>query len=289
VEQTFEVAARPPFDAVALLSFLGQRTIAGVETYAVEPGRQHYARTVRLPSGPGTVELVWTGRTLLATTRTARADREDAAALVTRLCDADAPAAAIAAHLGRSEPLRRLVATRPGLRVPGTVDPAEVAFRTMIGQQISLAAAATAAAKLAAAYGAPVDLPDPALTRLFPSAHALAAVDPAALSMPRSRGRALVGLARALDDGAIDLARDRRRPVRRQQLLALPGIGPWTADYLAMRAFGDRDVLLDTDLVIKRELARREISSTAAWAPYRSYATMHLWFGSGVLTEPSGR
>ena len=281
IEQTFEVAAASPFDAVALLSFLGQRTIAGVETCTRRPGRFRYARTLRLPHGPGQLELVWTGRVLLATTRSDRADRDEAAATVTRLCDADAPSAAIAAHLSRSEPLHQLVATRPGLRVPGTVDPAEMAFRTLIGQQISLAAAATCAAKLAAAYGEVVDLPDPGLTRLFPSPAALAAVDPGSLPMPRSRGRALVGLARALTDGGLDLTEE---PERRKALLAQPGIGRWTVDYLAMRAFGDRDVLLDSDLVVKRELARRTITATAEWSPFRSYATMHLWFGSGVLT-----
>jgi AraC family transcriptional regulator of adaptative response / DNA-3-methyladenine glycosylase II len=228
------------------------------------------------------LELVWTGRALRATTQTARADRDEAAMVVARLCDTDATAPAIAAHLGRSEPLRALVAARPGLRVPGTVDAAEMAFRTLIGQQISLAAAATGAAKLAAAYGEAVDLPDPALTRLFPLPGALAAVDPETLPMPRSRGRALVGLARALVDGTVDLSAD--EPQRRKALLAQPGIGPWTADYLAMRAFGDPDVLLASDLVIKRELIRRAITSTIEWAPFRSYATMHLWFGSGVLT-----
>ncbi len=98
--------------------------------------------------------------------------------------------------------------------------------------------------------------------------------------MPRTRGRALVGLAGALASGALDLTAE---PQRREALLGQPGIGPWTADYLAMRAFGDRDVLLDSDLVIKRELARRSITATAEWSPFRSYATMHLWFGSGVL------
>jgi AraC family transcriptional regulator of adaptative response / DNA-3-methyladenine glycosylase II len=279
-EENFAVAATPPFDAVALLSFLGKRTIAGVEAYGVEPRGLRYARTLRLPHGPGLLELVWTGRVLLATTRTDPADRAQAAAAVSRLCDADAPAPTIAAHLGRSEPLRRLVADRPGLRVPGTVDPVEMAFRTLIGQQISLAAAATCAAKLAGAYGEAVELSDPALTRLFPSPAALAAVDPESLPMPRSRGRALVGLARSLAHGTLDLTAQPRR----QALLAQPGIGPWTADYLAMRCFGDRDVLLESDLVIKRELARRSITATAEWAPFRSYATMHLWFGSGVLT-----
>jgi AraC family transcriptional regulator, regulatory protein of adaptative response / DNA-3-methyladenine glycosylase II len=277
IEQSFTVPGTPPFDAVALLSFLGKRTIAGVETYAAERGRLRYARTLMLSHGPGLLELVWTGQALLATTWTARADRDVVAAAVGRLCDADAPAAAIVAHLGQSEPLRRLVAARPGLRVPGTVDATELAFRTLIGQQISLAAAATGSANLAAAYGEAVELPDAALTRLFPSAAALAAVDPDTLAMPRRRGHALVGLARALADGRLDLT-------DRSALLAQPGIGPWTADYLAMRAFGDRDVLLDSDLVIRRELARHNITATAEWAPYRSYATLHLWFGSGVLT-----
>jgi AraC family transcriptional regulator of adaptative response / DNA-3-methyladenine glycosylase II len=279
-QQTFEVAATREFDAPALLGFLGKRTIAGVEAYAVEAGRQRYARTVCLTHGPGMVELVWTGRTLLATTRSARTDRDEAAAVVRRLCDADAPAPTIAAHLSRFEPLRRLVANRPGLRVPGTVDAAEMAFRTMIGQQISLAAAATGAAKLATAYGEPVVLPDPSLTRLFPTAEGLAAVDPEQLPMPRSRGRAVVGLARALSAGTVDLVAEQDARARRKALLALPGVGPWTADYLAMRAFGDRDVLLDTDLVIKRELARRTITDTAAWSPFRSYATMHLWYAA---------
>lgn len=278
-EQTFEVAATPPFAAPELLGFLGSRTIAGVETYAVEGGRPRYARTLRLPQGPGMLELCWTGRTLLATTRSAPADREEAAAVAARLCDADAPATEIAAHLSRFAPLRRLVAARPGLRVPGSVTAEEMAFRTLIGQQVSLAAAATCAAKLATAYGERVELPDLGLTRLFPSAAALADVDPETLPMPRSRGRALVGLARALGDGTLDLDPARPGAERRAALLARPGIGPWTADYLAMRAFGDGDVLLDTDLVIKRELTRQGTTSTAEWSPYRSYATMHLWYG----------
>ena len=137
----------------------------------------------------------------------------------------------------------------------------------MIGQQISLAAAATGAAKLAAAYGErgrPARPgPDPAVS----PADALAAADPGgAADARRSRGRALVGLARALSAGTLDLAAE--QPGRsRAALLAQPGIGPWTADYLAMRAFGDRDVLLATDLVIKRELARRGITSTSGVGP----------------------
>ena len=116
MEQTFAVPAALPFDAVALLSFLGKRSITGVETYSEEPGRLRYARTLRLLHGPGMLELVWTGRALLAATQSDLADVEKAAAAVTRLCDAHAPSTAIGAHLGRSEPLRSLVATRPGLR-----------------------------------------------------------------------------------------------------------------------------------------------------------------------------
>ena len=287
-EQTFEVTGAQPFSAAALLGFLGRRTIAGVEAYAVTDGQVRYARTVRLAHGPGLIELTWTGRVLLATTRTARPDQDQAVALIERLCDAHAPAASIDAQLERSEALRRLVRSRPGLRVPGTVDTEELAFRALIGQQISLAAAATCAAKLASRFGEPVNLPGRELTRLFPSATALAAVDPAELPMPAARGRALVGLARILSDGTLDLVSDRPWASRRAELLATRGIGPWTADYIAMRALGNRDVLLATDLVIKRELARRGITTTADWAPFRSYATMHLWFGSPVLdTGPS--
>jgi AraC family transcriptional regulator of adaptative response / DNA-3-methyladenine glycosylase II len=152
-------------------------------------------------------------------------------------------------------------------------------FRALIGQQISLAAAAICAAKLADRYGEAVKSADPRLHRLLPTAEALAAVDPTELPMPRARARALVGLAGVLADGTLDLHSEQPWRQRRAALLAVPGIGPWTADYVGLRALGETDILLDTDLVIKRELALHGIAETTRWAPWRSYATMHLWQG----------
>ena len=274
-----EIEVARPFDGAALLSFLGRRCIAGVEAYAVVDGVPHFTRTLRLPHGPGIIDVAWTGSALLGRAWTEAGDRTAALGAISRLCDARADAAVIDQHLAGEPTLRAVVAAHPGLRVPGAVDPHELVFRALIGQQISLAAAAICAAKLADRYGEPLDFADPRLHRLLPTAEALAAVDPTELPMPRARGRALVGLARVLADGTLDLHSQLPWRQRRAALLAVPGIGPWTADYVGLRALGETDILLDTDLVIKRELASRGIAETARWAPWRSYATMHLWQG----------
>jgi AraC family transcriptional regulator of adaptative response / DNA-3-methyladenine glycosylase II len=178
-----------------------------------------------------------------------------------------------------------LVRQRPGLRVPGSVDGDEIAIRAVIGQQISLAGAISLGGKLVARYGArstaaaSYDGPE----RLFPTSEALAAADPDGLPMPRARGRALVGLCRALADGDVPLDRSADRADVRARLLALPGIGPWTADYVAMRALGDPDVFLPTDIGVRRALVDRgddpSLAARAAerWRPWRSYGLMHLW------------
>lgn len=277
-----EIDVVEPYDGAALLSFLGRRCIAGVEAYGAVDDVPHYARTVRLAHGPGVIDLAWTGASLLARSWTAAADRSEALAMIRRLCDARADAPVIANRLAADPAMASLVAAHPGLRVPGAVDPDELACRALIGQQVSLAAAAVCAARLAVRYGEPVTPADPRLHRLhrlMPTAAALASADPAELPMPRARGRALVGLARALADGTLDLHGDQPWPERRAALLATPGIGPWTADYIAMRGLADPDILLGTDLVIKRELALRQITDTTRWSPWRSYATMHLWHG----------
>ena len=247
-----------------------------------------YTRTVALGSGPAVIALSWDGRRLVLTSRLPPDDEPAAVRLVRRLCDLDADARAIDDHLGRDPVLRSLVMARPGLRVPGSIDVAELAFRALIGQQVSLAAAATCAAKLADRYGEPIDGPGN-LRRLFPTAAALAEVDPADLPMPRT-SRPGVGGARASVErtGHWTCADDQRWPQRRAALLATPGIGPWTADYIALRGLGDPDVLLTTDLVIKRELVRRGASDPTRWAPWRSYATLHLWFGSGTPSPDAG-
>jgi AraC family transcriptional regulator of adaptative response / DNA-3-methyladenine glycosylase II len=209
-----------------------------------------------------------------------------------RLLDADCDPLAVAETLGADPTLATLVARRPGLRVPGHVDGVEVAVRAVLGQQVTVAAARTLAARLVAAYGDPLVLDgDHTVTQLFPTAAAIAAADPDGLAMPQSRKRALRGLAQALADGDVVLDRSRDRGKVRADLLALPGIGPWTADYIALRALGDPDVFLPTDTGV-RDAARLagldDVAATSeAWRPWRSYALMHLW--TSLTSPPSSR
>jgi AraC family transcriptional regulator of adaptative response / DNA-3-methyladenine glycosylase II len=171
----------------------------------------------------------------------------------------------------------------PGLRVPGQVDGDETAIRTVIGQQISVAGACTVTGRLVAEHGRPVTSAIPGLTHLFPDAATLAGLDPGELPMPRSRGGALVGLARALASGEVALDRGPDRDRVRAALVALRGIGPWTADYVALRALAHPDVFLPTDVGVRNALVglghdpAAAIAGSERWRPWRSYALMHLW------------
>jgi AraC family transcriptional regulator of adaptative response / DNA-3-methyladenine glycosylase II len=189
--------------------------------------------------------------------------------------------AAADGHLARDPVLGPLVAARPGLRVPGTVDGGELAIRAVLGQQVSLAAARTLAGRLVAAAGEPLPEPDGTLTRAWPAPEAIVAVAPS-LPMPRARQRAVAAMAGALADGlqlrpGVDLAATRTR------LLDLPGIGPWTAEYIAMRALADPDAWMPTDLGVRHGLERLGVGAEAAeaWRPFRAHAVMHLWAAGG--------
>ncbi|HET8757640.1 MAG TPA: AlkA N-terminal domain-containing protein [Solirubrobacteraceae bacterium] len=184
------------------------------------------------------------------------------------------------AHLGRDPVLGPLVVRRPGLRVPGTVDGGELAIRAVIGQQISVAAARTIAGRLVAIAGRPLPEPVGTLTHVWPSPAAIAEAAPA-LPMPRSRRRTVAALAEAVAGGL----RLERGGDARAELLALPGIGPWTAEYIAMRALGDPDAWMPTDLGVRHGLARLGVGAGAAdsWRPYRAHAVMHLW---SALSDP---
>jgi AraC family transcriptional regulator, regulatory protein of adaptative response / DNA-3-methyladenine glycosylase II len=281
---------RPPLAADALLGWLAARAVPGVE----EVEGDTYRRSMRLPHGPGFVELRFEDarvrcRPWLDDAR----DRDEAVARCRRLLDLDADPHVIDAHLRADPLLRPLVDAAPGLRVPGTADGAELAVRTVLGQQISVPAARTNAGRLVAEHGERLARPVGSVTSLFPSASALAALDPEQLAMPRSRAGALVGLCGALANGEVSLDDgDARRA-----LLALPGIGPWTAGYVAMRALRDPDVFLVEDLGVRHALRRiggpddqRAARALAeAWAPWRSYATQHLWNALSAVPPPDAR
>jgi AraC family transcriptional regulator of adaptative response / DNA-3-methyladenine glycosylase II len=202
-----------------------------------------------------------------------------------RLLDLDADSAAVDAALRDDPLLAPLVRARPGIRVPGAVDGSEIAVRAVLGQQVSVAGARTLAARLVAAYGKPLTLAADGLSHHFPAADALADADPSTLSMPRRRGQTLVELCRALAAGEIVLDCGADRSEVDAALQAVPGIGPWTAGYVRMRALGDPDVFLPTDLGVRQGLDRLATPSNppaaesraAAWRPWRSYALMHLW------------
>jgi AraC family transcriptional regulator of adaptative response / DNA-3-methyladenine glycosylase II len=266
------LSCTPPIDLAATLAFLGRRAIAGVERW--EDGC--YTRTIRAAGGPARIGLRRAGADVaLRAQLTDPADLPEAIACARRLLDLDADPAAVGERLGSDADLGPLLAARPGLRSPGAADGFETAIRAVVGQQISVSGAHTILGRIAAAHGSP------ALDGLlFPSPAQLAAVDPESLPMPRARARTLIAIAEACASGELELDPGADRDRARAALLALPGIGPWTADYIRMRALGDRDVLLASDLGVRRSAARLGIDLAGGrpeWAPWRSYATHHLW------------
>ena len=285
---------RSPLDADHLWSFLAARAVPGVE--ATE-GRT-YARSMALPHGAAVVELAAKDGHVLATfhLRDVR-DLATATARARRLLDLDADPVAIDGTLAEDEALRPLVLARPGRRAPGSVDPHELAIRAVLGQQISVGAARTIAARLAAEHGAPIDVvaadgPAASIDRAFPTVEALAEIDPAELPMPRSRARTVVALAAALAHRSIVLGPGADRAGATRALLAVPGIGPWTASYIAMRSLSDPDAFLPTDIAVLKGAANLGLpvdpkaltAHAERWRPWRSYATHLLWSASVEAT-----
>jgi AraC family transcriptional regulator of adaptative response / DNA-3-methyladenine glycosylase II len=202
-----------------------------------------------------------------------------------RLFDLDSDPQGVLDALGGDELIGRLVRAAPGRRVPGHVDPHELAIRAVLGQQVSLTGAATLAGRIVMDYGEPLERTLGGVTHLFPSAAALAAADPARLAMPNARKRAVLTLAGALADGQLVLDPGADRDQARRRLLALRGIGRWTTEYILMRALRDHDAFPSTDLGIRHALAllgHDEGPSAATrvaerWRPYRAYAAQQLW------------
>ncbi len=286
------IGVREPFAGAELHAFLATRAVAGIEV--ARDG--WYERSLALPHGPGVIRVELVDRPAgYVPCRVTLADARDLAPALERtrrLLDADADPIAVDEQLAGDRRLAPLIRKRPGLRVPGHVDGVEVAVRAVLGQQVSVAGARTLAARLIASYGEPLTIAgDHEVTRLFPGAEALAAVAPEEIAMPRARGRALASLMTAVLDGTVALDRSADRAETRLALLDVAGIGPWTADYIALRALGDPDVFLPTDLGVQHAGERLGIDDLAReseeWRPWRSYALLHLWSAlAGTPDQP---
>ena len=273
---------RPPYNVEGVFGHLVATAVPGVEEW--RDGA--YRRTVSLPHGWGVVALR-PEPTHIAASMTL-SDWRDLAAVVARcrwLLDLDADPVAIDAALGEDPNLAEIVTKAPGRRVPRCVDGQELALRVVIGQQISTAAARTHTARLVRAFGTPLPAgPIDTLTHLFPTAESLIGVTRDNLAMPASRHRTLTGLAAALHDRRIDVDAGADRAATTAQLLALPGVGPWTAALVAMRALGDPDAFPATDLGVVVGAAALGLPTRKAlldhaqrWRPWRAYATQYLW------------
>lgn len=279
----FKLDYRPPYDWDAVLGFLGLRAVPGVEV--VRDGA--FARTVSLDGRKGWIAVTPApGHDALRATVSASLApaRAEVVARLRRLFDLDADPEAIAAHLARDRRLSSSVSARPGLRVPGSLLGFDAAVRAILGQQISVAAATTLAGRLARALGEPIEVPAWGLTHLPPTAESIAAAsenDLAALGILRSRASTLRALAERVATGAISFEPRTQAEVVIDRLRELPGIGAWTAHYVAMRALGWPDAFPEGDLGVLRALgnvsAREARTLAERWRPYRAYAVMHLW------------
>lgn len=276
------LSCREPFDGAALLRFLALRAVPGLED--VSAGT--YRRALRLAHGIGIVELTPAPRAVRCVLRLD--DLRDLAAAVARcrrLLDLDADPLAIAEMLSHDEVIGGLVRARPGLRVPGCLDGEELALRTVLGQHASLRAARTQTARLVETFGSALQQPLGTVTHLFPAAAVLAEADPKAFAGPGLRRLALQTLATRLANGEvrIDAGSDPSEALTR--LLAIPGIGPWTAAYVAMRGFHDPDAFPQGDAGIRRALKalgheddpRSVTVLQQRWRPWRAYAALQLW------------
>ncbi|WP_328920141.1 MULTISPECIES: AlkA N-terminal domain-containing protein [unclassified Streptomyces] len=273
---------RAPLNPSNLFGHLAATAVPGVEEW--RDGA--YRRTLTLPYGHGIVAL--TPHPDHIACRLFLTDPRDLTLAISRcrwLLDLDADPVAVDDQLRADPLLAPLIDKAPGRRVPRTVDGAEFAVRAVLGQQVSTAAARTHAARLVTAHGVPVDDPEGGLTHLFPTPEALACLDPEQLALPRSRRTTLTTLVGALADGSLQLGTDSEWERARAELVALPGFGPWTVEVIAMRALGDPDAFLPTDLGIRRAAEELGLPSTpaaltaraAAWRPWRAYAVQYLW------------
>jgi AraC family transcriptional regulator of adaptative response / DNA-3-methyladenine glycosylase II len=270
---------RPPLDWDSLLGFLAARAIPGVEI--VEKNR--YRRTIRTSAGSGVLEVTPLPERAVLLLRVGAPPGPGLDRIVQRvrrLFDLGADPMQIGKDLARDSFLAPVVRAHPGLRVPGAWNGFETAVRAVLGQQVSVRGATTMAGRLVAGLGESIPRGEEGLTHLFPEPADVARSDPSRLGLPRARASCLVALARAVETGSLDLDHAISLDDAVGRLMALPGIGPWTAHYIAMRALGEPDAFPAGDLVLKRETGLSEaglLKRAQPWRPWRAYATLYLW------------
>ncbi|QSX76953.1 DNA-3-methyladenine glycosylase 2 family protein [Agrilutibacter solisilvae] len=295
---------RPPYDFGAMLDFLRGRALPGVEcvdadSYARvfptgdEGGGAGWLRVSHWPQKPGR-ETEHALRLELHGAAPAR--MLDIVGRLRRMFDLDADPRAIGEALSEDPRLRPLMLQRPGLRVPSGWDGFEIAVRAIIGQQISVAGARTLATRLSQRFGEPLAAPlAPGLDHLFPTPRALADVDLTTIGLTRARAATVRTMARALLDGQVDFQPERTLEDFTERWVALPGIGPWTAHYIALRALGHPDAFPADDLVLQRAVpndgsrmsARALTARSQAWRPWRAYSVIQLWRDSMPAPRPA--
>jgi AraC family transcriptional regulator of adaptative response / DNA-3-methyladenine glycosylase II len=292
---TLNLPYREPFDP-GIFDFLAVRAVSGIEVAStLTDGTRTYARTLRLPRGNASFSVSYNpsspGRPLqLAATAVDLHDLPALMSRVRRLFDLDADPQAIDDALATDPRLTASVNDLPGIRVPGAVDPQELLIRAMIGQQIAVAAARTALTQLSAA-GTPVDGATPGLERLFPTSAELAEHGRALLRGPQRRIDSILAAAEAMATGVLDFGYGDDVESLGRKLLPLPGVGPWTVGYVAMRVLGAPDVFLANDAAVRNGVKVLPVGAGLSpdfreVAPWRSYATMHLWRAAAKPRNP---
>jgi AraC family transcriptional regulator, regulatory protein of adaptative response / DNA-3-methyladenine glycosylase II len=279
---TLRLQHRRPYAATPLLHWLGVRAVTGIEELDGDVYRRVVdGRIVELQPLPDA------GHVLARVQVGDVGHVADLVARCRRLLDLDADPLAVDDVLGADPLLAPAVERHPGMRVPGTVDGFELAVRAVLGQQVSVAAARTFAGRLVEQCGKPLDAPRASLTHTFPTAETVAEHPLDAIGLTRSRVTTLRALAESVASGRLQLDVTADRDEARARLLELPGIGPWTVEYVAMRALRDPDAFPASDLVLRRALDA-DPARSEAWRPWRAYAAMHLWHGSAALQTPHG-
>jgi len=292
---TLQLSYRPPYDWNGILAFLRDRALAGVEL--VTDGA--YARTVRLGTAGGWIRVTPSKKThalMVELTHTLAPALPALLARIRALFDLDARPDLIAKHLRKDERLAEAIKANPGRRVPGAFDGFELGLRAILGQQVTVNAARTIACRFVAASGDPVVTPFAELNRLTPAAARVAALsvdDIARHGIVSARCRSMIALAQAQQSGSLGLdgGADRRPEDAIARLVALPGVGQWTAHYIAMRALRWPDAFPKEDVAVRNRLggvsAKEAEALSQPWRPWRSYAVMHLWAMPAQAVAPA--